>query len=58
MTVEWQHNFFNSCCRQGVQGANPDFLMGAVVSRQNPSIFTTDKDFKNFRRFLPIALLK
>jgi predicted nucleic acid-binding protein len=48
--------YFNICRRQGIQGANTDFLICAVAHRHNCSIFTTDKDFENFQPHIPVVL--
>lgn len=48
--------FFNTCRRNGIQGANTDFLICAVAHRHNYSILTTDKDFQNFQTHIPILL--
>jgi predicted nucleic acid-binding protein len=47
---------FNRCRAKGIQGANTDFLMCAVASRRDLAIFTTDRDFAEFRRVLPLTL--
>lgn len=47
---------FNRCRSKGIQGSNTDFLMCAVASRRDLSIFTTDGDFPEFRRVLPLTL--
>lgn len=49
-------DFFTRCRSKGVQGSNTDFLMCAVASRRELSIFTTDEDFTQFSRVLPITL--
>jgi hypothetical protein len=49
--------FFNTCRSKGVQGSNTDFLLCAVAHRRSYSIFTTDKDFENFRLHIPVVLL-
>ena len=49
---------FNRCRSKGIQGSNTDFLMCAVASRRDLSIFTTDDDFRTFRRILPLKLHK
>ncbi|MEG4806165.1 PIN domain-containing protein [Microcoleus sp. F8-D3] len=49
--------FFNTCRSHGVQGSNTDFLLCAVAHRRGYSIFTTDKDFENFRSHIPVVLL-
>jgi len=48
--------FFNLCKGKGVQGSNTDFLICAVAVNNNFSIYTTDKDFTLFRKYLPIKL--
>jgi hypothetical protein len=49
---------FNNICRnKGVQGSTIDFLICAVASIENLIILTTDKDFENYRKHLPIKLL-
>lgn len=50
--------YFNICRRNGIQGANTDFLICASANRRNYEIFTTDKDFINFSQYLPIVLIK
>ncbi|VEP12045.1 PilT protein-like [Hyella patelloides LEGE 07179] len=49
-------DYFNICRRNGIQGANTDFLICATSNRRNYEIFTTDKDFINFSQYLPIIL--
>lgn len=49
---------FNVCRKQGVQGANTDFLICAVAARRNYEILTTDKDFDIFCKHAPIQLAK
>jgi len=48
--------FFNICRKNGIQGSNTDFLICAVANRMNVPILTTDADFVNYCRFLPIKL--
>jgi hypothetical protein len=48
--------FFNLCRAKGVQGSNTDFLICAVAVRHRLAIFTTDKDFTQYARHLPIVL--
>ncbi len=50
--------FFNQCRSKGIQGSNTDFLICAVAVRNKFSIYTTDKDFKLFSKYLQIALHK
>jgi predicted nucleic acid-binding protein len=47
--------YYNLCRSHGVQGSNTDFLLCAVASRRNLSLFTTDKDFQHFSRYLPLV---
>lgn len=49
-------DYFNICRRNGIQGANTDFLICACATRRNYEIFTTDKDFISFSQCLPIVL--
>ena len=46
--------FFNLCRAKGVQGSNTDFLICAVAERSNCNLFTTDKDFHLFSKYIPI----
>lgn len=48
--------FYNVCRAKGIQGSNTDFLICAVAVRHDLSVFTTDRDFRHFRRCLPIVL--
>lgn len=48
--------FFNLCRREGVQGSNTDFLICAVAIRHKLKIFTSDKDFVEYAKTLPIDL--
>ena len=50
--------FFNLCRAKGIQGSNTDFLICAVAARHRMAIFTTDKDFVSYAKYLPIALHK
>lgn len=48
--------FSNKCRMKGVQGSHTDFLICAVVARLDIPVFTTDRDFISYRKYLPIAL--
>ena len=48
--------FFNRCRGRGIQGSNTDFLICAVAVRRRLGILTTDADFVQFARVLPIHL--
>lgn len=49
--------YSNLCRSKGIQGSHTDFLICAVAVRLNLVIFTTDKDFKNYAKSLPVTLL-
>ena len=48
--------YFNSCRARGVRGSNTDFLICAAATRRRFGILTTDADFTNFARILPVRL--
>ena len=48
--------YFNLCRKKGIQGSHIDFLICAVASRNDMSIYTTDKDFDNYSKALTIRL--
>ena len=50
-------NFSNICRRNGIQGSNVDFLICAIAHRNSMPIFTTDKDFDLYAKYLPIRLM-
>jgi len=50
--------FSNICRNKGIQGSTIDFLICAVANIENLTIFTTDKDFENYKKCLPIKLIK
>jgi predicted nucleic acid-binding protein len=47
---------FCECRANGVQGSHIDFLICAVSMRTQFSIFTKDKDFLQYKKWLPIEL--
>jgi len=49
--------FSNDCRKKGIQGSHIDFLICAVAFRYKLPIFTTDKDFLNYAKYLDIRLL-
>ncbi len=49
--------FSNICMKKGIQGSNTDFLICSVAYSESLEIFTTDSDFKNYKKYLPIQLL-
>jgi hypothetical protein len=50
--------FCNICRRKGIQGSTIDFLICAVAITENLVIFTVDKDFENYKKYLPLRLIK
>jgi predicted nucleic acid-binding protein len=50
--------FFNHCRSKGIHGSNTDFLICAVAVRNKFSIYTTDKDFELFSKYIQIILYK
>jgi hypothetical protein len=46
----------NRCRAQGAPGSAIDFLICAIAMRRNWPIFTTDRDFVNYARVLPVSL--
>ena len=50
--------FFNLCRSKGVQGSNTDFLICALAVRNKFSIYTTDKDFELFSKYIHVVLHK
>ncbi len=50
--------YSNVCRSRGVQGSHTDFLICAVAFRLKFKILTVDKDFKNYSKHLPIALIE
>ena len=49
-------SYFNICRKNGVQGSHTDFLLCSIASNNNLLILTTDKDFINYTKHLPIRL--
>jgi predicted nucleic acid-binding protein len=46
----------NQCRKKGIQGSHIDFLICAVANRLDVPIFTTEKDFRRYRKILSIKL--
>ncbi|MFC1858840.1 PIN domain-containing protein [Thermodesulfobacteriota bacterium] len=55
---EFAAELCNHCRKTGVQGSHIDFLMCAVAKRIEVPIFTTDKDFQNYQKAIPIKLFE
>ena len=50
--------FSNLCRQRGVKGSTIDFLICAVAYLNRLVIYTTDKDFESYKKYLPIKLRK
>ncbi len=50
--------FSNKCRRGGVQGSHVDFLICSIAWRLNMPIFSTDQDFENYSKHIPIKIYK
>jgi predicted nucleic acid-binding protein len=48
--------YSNICRKNGIRGSNTDFLICALAVRNNFEIFTTDGDFNQYKKYLPIKL--
>ena len=48
--------FFNVCRARGLQGSNTDFLLCAVSVRHRLPLLTTDEDFVQYAKLLPLQL--
>ena len=50
--------YSNICRRKGIQGSHADFLICAVSIRLKMEIYTSDKDFHHYLKYLPISLYR
>jgi len=48
--------FSNTCRSNGIQGSHTDFLICAAAKAHNTPIFTLDKDFDNYKKYIDIKL--
>lgn len=48
--------YSNFCRAKGVQGSHIDYLICAVATRCKFKIYTTDKDFIHYAKYLPLSL--
>jgi predicted nucleic acid-binding protein len=57
-TVNYERaaEMFNLCRKQGIQGSHIDFLICSAAEQYNLGIFTLDKDFEFFAKYLPIKI--
>ncbi len=51
---EYAAQLFNTCRKNGIQGSHIDFLICAVSILNNYSIFTSDKDFEKYKKYIEI----
>jgi predicted nucleic acid-binding protein len=47
--------YSNFCRAKGIQGSHTDFLICALAVRAKLKIFTTDRDFDHYSKYLPIS---
>lgn len=50
--------YSNFCRKKGIQGSHIDFLICAVAIRLKVKIYTEDKDFFNYSKYIPIVMHK
>jgi len=48
--------FYNECRHHGIQGSHIDYLLCAFAVNHDLTIFTLDKDFQNYKKYLNIQL--
>jgi len=48
--------YYNMARAKGIQGSNTDFLICSLAHRYKMPIFTTDKDFEQYKSVIPIKL--
>ncbi|MDR0599282.1 MAG: PIN domain nuclease [Treponema sp.] len=53
---EFAAECFNECRRNGIQGSHTDFLICAVAIKNDWEIFTEDRDFFEYEKYLPIRI--
>ncbi len=51
-------SFFNLCRAKGIQGSHTDYLICACGVAWKVGIFTKDRDFSGYAKYLPIELIK
>lgn len=47
---------YNQCQGRGVQGSHVDFLISAAAINREFSIFTQDRDFEIYAKYIPLKL--
>ncbi len=60
LTADYEQaaRFYNMCRAHGVTGGGVDLLICAVAHRHGLPIFTTDPDFGDYSKYVPITLHK
>jgi hypothetical protein len=53
---ELASQLFNQCRKQGIPGSRIDFIICAVCMIHNVPVFTLDKDFEKYKKFIEIKL--
>lgn len=48
--------YSNLCKKNGIQGSHADFLICAVSTRLKMKIYTNDKDFQHYAKYLSVEL--
>ena len=49
-------DIYNKCRRNGIQGSQIDYLICSVAKNNKISIFTTDKNFDNYKEIINLKL--
>ena len=48
--------YSNICRSNGVQGSHTDYLIAAMGIKYNIPVFTSDKDFTHYQKYIPVQL--
>jgi predicted nucleic acid-binding protein len=48
--------YHNLCRRRGIQGSHVDFLICSCAVRLQAAVYTTDQDFQQYSKVLPVFL--
>jgi predicted nucleic acid-binding protein len=48
----------NRCRRRGIQGSSTDLLLCAMALRRDFEVFTTDRDFAQYRRHVDVKIYR
>ena len=49
--------YYNICRSNGIQGSHIDYLICSVAHNNDFLVFTLDKDFENYRKYIGIELI-